>query len=735
MNYFKRIVAALLICAMALAICGCEGGKEAKASEEAAEACNRLDEAFPEASATPDEHRPDFGAADGMYTYNTDGGAVYVYRYANRDDAITHAGYFSADGTEYGEPGGECTVDYVDGVHFWQCDDCIVRFVGGGKTRVKLDAVFGSQFAGGETYNAEETAYQAELFALELEKAGVTVENTVVRPLVGEAISGMSWFWGGNTVFAYGFENAGEAERFASGESESRFGSTFALYTEESGEPMPRAGIIYQVGPVVYLSQGEEDIFDCVSKLGPVAEFDGGTEGGEIPEDAEEPEDSVAAGDSEGEELIKLVKDLGVFADYEYENPPKADFSGYEHTPEAVYDVTLTDGGCAYLMLYDSVETALDESENYGGDGSEYSFSGGSSIVDYALPIHYYLSGRGIIQLGTWDYGVAGEFEKHYGAQFAGNVEVSEGFEPAEAAEEPEQADEPSDNKTEELSFEVAEEDVYPGEDFPWDNPEDVGPVIANSTAELESYIESCAVEGADISEYDERFFKNHSLMAYLMYEPTVSDGHEVLSAILEDGTLSVDISNNDTGDAAEDWKVLLVKFDKKITAKDFKIKRLPDDGRLKPCGNASELTGPVQAANFSAEYIRTDGSGYPDYAVISSRAELVKYYNKIKDRVFRPSAFESAMEGYSDEWFGENTLVIVAREFGSGSTKVTVTGVSVSESAVDVSMTFNTPETFTDDMAGWQILVGVKGKLGADCEVRVNGEEVKRGGNGDAAY
>ena len=727
MNKLKKIISALLTAAILLSGCGAET-EDPTVSWKVAEACSRLDEAFPEAGVTPTDDGPAFGSAGEIFAYNTDGGAVYVYRYASRDDAITRAGYFSADGTSYSEPGNQVTVDYVGDVHLWQCDDCIVRFVGGGITRMKLEAIFGDQFAGGSTYSAEDAAAQAEMFAQSLEAAGVEIENTVMRPLVGDAISGMSWFWGGNTVFAYGFATKEAAAAFAEGEANSGFGSTFALYTED-GEPMERSGRICQVGPVVYLIQGDDGAVEgCLSSLGTVDEY-GVETVAENPENGDEADPLPDVEDPEAKELIRLAKELGIFESYEYENPPKADFSGYEHVPEAVYSVNLTDGGCAYMMLYDSGETAEDESENYSKDGSEYN----GIIIDYALPIHYLLSGRAIIQLGTWDYGAAGKFEEHYGAQFAGDVEASHGTvsadmpeeDPSETPEAPVPPDEPDEVSLEELSFETVEKSVSEDGEFPVDGLRSDA-VLANSPAELESYIKSCTVGGVDISEFDESFFETRSVMACLLYEPTVSEGHEVLSARLENGTLEVDIENCATGDTAIDLKILFVKFDKKIHAGDIVINRHASGGVV--CGIG-------RRDGFAAEYVRTDGDGYPDCEIINSRQELENYYNKIKNRVFRPEGFAEAMENYPEEWFTNNTLVIVAREFGSGSTRVTVTDIAVTDSFVDIGMAIETPETYTDDMAGWQIMVGIEQKIDANCEIRVNGRAAEKYQSGAKMY
>ena len=129
---------------------------------------------------------------------------------------------------------------------------------------------------------------------------------------------------------------------------------------------------------------------------------------------------------------------------------------------------------------------------------------------------------------------------------------------------------------------------------------------------------------------------------------------------------------------------------------------------------------------DFTVEYIRTDNNGIGEY-VITTRGELERYYNSIKNTVFRTEAFEKAMENYPEEWFEENTLIILSREASSGSIRFEVSGVSIDGDTVTVTLNTHSPEIMTDDMAGWQIMIGIHEKLSKDVKVDISSGSVLR--------
>ncbi|MCL2164713.1 MAG: hypothetical protein FWH55_10075 [Oscillospiraceae bacterium] len=126
---------------------------------------------------------------------------------------------------------------------------------------------------------------------------------------------------------------------------------------------------------------------------------------------------------------------------------------------------------------------------------------------------------------------------------------------------------------------------------------------------------------------------------------------------------------------------------------------------------------------DFSVRYIRTngyiDGAKYPVINVINSRYELEQYYNQYKDTydfasqrsglpdfkeyVNASIGFADAMEGYPDEFFRDNYLVIVMLEEGSGSIRHKVERIDENG---NIFTTRLVPEIGTADMAEWNILI-----------------------------
>lgn len=129
------------------------------------------------------------------------------------------------------------------------------------------------------------------------------------------------------------------------------------------------------------------------------------------------------------------------------------------------------------------------------------------------------------------------------------------------------------------------------------------------------------------------------------------------------------------------------------------------------------EPAGPEQL-DFDAQYIRAFGAyeenaEYPAATVISSRDELDGYYEKKlngpidSDEVSsnRYGFLKRAVDKYSDDYFVENSLIIISLFESSGSTRHSVE--SVSDNGDIVIRRFI---GMTDDIGVWDILIGLKG-------------------------
>ena len=146
---------------------------------------------------------------------------------------------------------------------------------------------------------------------------------------------------------------------------------------------------------------------------------DGGQNGvvsGDIP-----PPTEPEALPDEVEKLRSFLNEAGLLKEVKRENAEDYSFDGFEHIPEEYYALELDGGEFAFIRLYGSPETAADEASNYSGSGSEYGYDGGGMVIDYACPIHFWLSGNAIIEYGSFENDTARLLEGLYGKQFAGS--------------------------------------------------------------------------------------------------------------------------------------------------------------------------------------------------------------------------------------------------------------------------------------------------------------------------
>ena len=143
--------------------------------------------------------------------------------------------------------------------------------------------------------------------------------------------------------------------------------------------------------------------------------------------------------------------------------------------------------------------------------------------------------------------------------------------------------------------------------------------------------------------------------------------------------------------------------------------------------------------AFFDVQYIRTNGyreeMEYPMVKIIRSRDELNAYYEEYKDdyylerkeQVFADTTigFLDACDRYNEEYFKDQILILVLLEEGSGSIRHEVSKVRVKEKkgerTVNISINTRVPETVTDDMAQWHLLIELEEGLDVEDESHIN--------------
>ena len=103
--------------------------------------------------------------------------------------------------------------------------------------------------------------------------------------------------------------------------------------------------------------------------------------------------------------------------------------------------------------------------------------------------------------------------------------------------------------------------------------------------------------------------------------------------------------------------------------------------------------------------------------------AELEQFKNDVKDVLSidqsydEAPSFNDATSKYGDDFFADNTLMLVYVEASSGSFRYGVNSVYHADGnfCIHIEQT-NNPEIGTDDMAGWFITVAVPDSMVADC-------------------
>lgn len=247
-------------------------------------------------------------------------------------------------------------------------------------------------------------------------------------------------------------------------------------------------------------------------------------------------------------ELAKTLADAGLEVNVREEDIGSISFEGFEHSPVSGYIVEISGGEPVYIRIYDSPETASDEASNYGPDGSEYGFENGGMIIDYAAPVHFWLSGRAIIEYGSFDGAVAKIISETYGEQFAGN-EISE---------------------IADVSFTYSQVEVSVGE------TELSAAEYIGTRARLEEYYRALEnswfwspYDGPQLSEFGEKladytedWFKDHALIIVHAISPSSPAEFRVESVTHDEAGYRVEIVLEAGENTAQVEKLILVELD-----------------------------------------------------------------------------------------------------------------------------------------------------------------------------
>ena len=247
-------------------------------------------------------------------------------------------------------------------------------------------------------------------------------------------------------------------------------------------------------------------------------------------------------------ELVKTLADAGLEVSVREEDIGSISFEGFEHAPVSGYIINISGGEPVYMRLYDSPETASDEASNYGPDGSEYGFENGGMIIDYAAPVHFWLSGRAIIEYGSFDGDVAKIISETYGEQFAG-YEISE---------------------SDDVSFTYSQVEVSVGE------TELSAAEYIGTRARLKEYYRTLEnsrfrspYDGPQLSEFGEKladytedWFKDHALIIVHAISPSSPAEFRVGSVTHDEAGYRVEIALEAGENIAQVEKLILVELD-----------------------------------------------------------------------------------------------------------------------------------------------------------------------------
>lgn len=131
--------------------------------------------------------------------------------------------------------------------------------------------------------------------------------------------------------------------------------------------------------------------------------------------------------------------------------------------------------------------------------------------------------------------------------------------------------------------------------------------------------------------------------------------------------------------------------------------------------------TEEVFVENPYTQYIRTGYSSLDadNYQIITSYSELNWYYQNNKDicnlerndpgnAIDLTIGFLDAIDKYNTKWFEENALVLIPLIESSGSITHTITSYNVIAGILKINIKSNIPESGTEDMMGWHLIMEV---------------------------
>lgn len=479
--------------------------------------------------------------------------------------------------------------------------------------------------------------------------------------------------------------------------------------------------------------------------------------------------------------LEKLLTENGIYRNH-YQAEEKSDF--FEHSVTEYWVYELSDGSCAFLRLYDSEETAKKEASNYkDGDPSHYSYEKGkhsvATMIDYAFPVWMWQYRAAIIEFGSSEPNadvIVKNLSEMLGDYFAGcgpTVEIV----PVEDSSGVTQNGQTAQNgiadsySTEirtavDLSSLITEagEDtmaVVNGRDCDYevvrlasvdiqylDKVVDEPPTLISTFAELESY-RSANKEALSndesksaLGKYGKEYFDSSSVLLVPLMSGNLAQDFRLNEMKINKKNITLEIEEDEGDVDALDFQLMIVglknvKFDKlatKIKANRTVIPVYKDPLSWEICDGVPLLDrNPDTSAtnlNYKWEAIRTNGGGYPRQTVITDSTELAEYYEHCSAGWYNVDAVKTKIDGYTDEWFRNNSLIIVAVEYGSGSIKVFADSVVQQGNDIIVTLRTECPEVFTCDMAGWQIFIETSKLMGSEKVTVAGATGVTSGSN-----
>ena len=422
------------------------------------------------------------------------------------------------------------------------------------------------------------------------------------------------------------------------------------------------------------------------------------------------------------ERLEAYLSENGLYRETVKEDISGYGFEGYEHRPVECYVITLTNDDSVYIRVYDTPKTAADEAANYGGsDGSHYGFDGGMMIIDYIAPVHFWLSDNAIIELGTWDDSIALLFGGFLGEQFAGDVITS----------------------VPDGEVEVTYTDYnYFGVGFSFDYDADLCPFIFTTSREFLNFTGDMGVmysvppSEEMVEYYGDSFFETGTLIVIPLFESSVSDRHVVERVVKDGNTLTVTVTNYDSGDEAEDFCLLFLELDGKLAYHtEIVLNRQEIFGRYPTEEFAGDeiIVDTVRDGDLSRRFSWTDfrffafGSDYDKAVTLSP--EVITTVGALNDFVsacgdlFSDDFLERyTLDGYDERFFEKNTLIVIPLAESTVSDMHEVLSMTKDGSTLYITTLNRATEAEAEDFC--ILFVTLKGRLPRNTEIVLERQE-----------